>query len=194
MIDENNPGVNSHAFFLYVVPASNLSAHYTTRCMKMLKRLLLAFAVLFVVLQFIRPPRNSADTNMANDVSAKFTLSRDVQTMLQTSCYDCHSNTTRYPWYAEVQPVGWWLNDHIQDAKRELNFSEFGSYRLRRQYRKFEEIGGEVEQGKMPLPSYLIIHTDARLSQEQKERLISWANALRDSMKAMYPVDSLERK
>ena len=162
--------------------------------MKILKRVLLVLGGLFVVLQFVRPSKNASDGNSPNEIGTKFNVPQDVQTVLQTSCYDCHSNTTRYPWYAEVQPVGWWLNDHIQDAKRELNFSEFGSYRLRRQYRKFEDISGEVGEGKMPLPAYLIIHTDAKLSQAQKERLVSWANAMRDSMKAMYPVDSLERK
>jgi hypothetical protein len=99
-----------------------------------------------------------------------------------------------YPWYAEIQPVGWFLNNHIQGARRELNFSEFAGYRLRRQIIKLQQIAEQVSEDEMPLPSYLIIHTRAKLSQEQKDRLVAWANTMRDSMRAMYPADSLERR
>jgi len=160
--------------------------------MKILKRILVVLAVLLLVAQFIRPARNAGDTS--RDITAAMNVPEDVDIMLRTSCYDCHSNETRYPWYAELQPVGWWLNDHIQDAKRELNFSEFKSFRVRRQYVKLQESAEQLEKNLMPLPSYLFIHTDSRLSEQQKERLISWINASRDSMKKIYPPDSLERR
>lgn len=105
-----------------------------------------------------------------------------------------HSNSTRYPWYAEVQPVGWWLNNHIEQGKRELNFSEFAGYCLRRQYRKLEDMVDQLNEGEMPLPSYLIIHTDAKLSREQKDGFVAWVNARRDTMKTNYPADSLMRR
>jgi len=162
--------------------------------MKIFKRILFVLAGLFVILQFIRPPRNVSDSASTNDITSRFSVPPDVQNTLHTSCYDCHSNATRYPWYAEIQPVGWWLNSHIQEARRELNFSEFAGYQPRRQFIKLEQIVEQVSDNEMPLPSYLIIHTDAKLSQEQKEMLIAWTNAMRDSMKAMYPVDSLERQ
>lgn len=159
-----------------------------------LKRILLALVAVFVVLQFIRPPKNVSNGNAANDISTKYRVPPDVQQILQTSCYDCHSNTTRYPWYAEVQPAGWWLNSDIQEAKRAVNFSEFAGYGLRRQYIKFKQIADQVSEEEMPLPSYLIIHTDARLLPEQRDKLVAWATAMRDTMKASYPVDSLERR
>ncbi|MBM2840251.1 MAG: cytochrome [Bacteroidetes bacterium] len=162
--------------------------------MKILKRILFVIAGLIVILQFIRPPRNISDSAPMNDIATRFNVPQDVQNTLRTSCYDCHSNTTRHPWYAEIQPVGWWLNSHIQDAKRELNFSEFAAYRPRRQFIKLEQIAEQVSESEMPLPSYLIIHTDARLSQERKDMLVAWTNVMRDSMKTMYPVDSLERQ
>lgn len=162
--------------------------------MKIIKRILLVLLGLLLIAQFIRPSKNISNSKTTNDINEKFILPQDVATMLRTSCYDCHSNETHYPWYAEVQPIGWWLNSHIQDAKRHLNFSEFASYSLRRQYNKLEDIAQQVNDGLMPLPSYLIIHTDARLSQEHKERLIMWANATRDSMMAQYSLDSLERR
>lgn len=161
--------------------------------MKLLKRSALVLIGVFLVIQFFRPTRNVAEGNIANDI-AQFNVPQDIRSILNASCYDCHSNNTRYPWYAEVQPVGWWLSSHIQEGRRNLNFSEFAGYRPRRQYIKLKQIAEQIDEGDMPLPSYLIIHTDARLSKEQKTRLIDWVNTLRDSMKAVYPVDSLERR
>ena len=162
--------------------------------MKILKRVLLVVAGLVLILQFIRPPRNSSDGSSTNDIISAYGVPQDVQNILHTSCYDCHSNNTMYPWYAEIQPVGWFLDNHIQGARRELNFSEFAGYRLRRQIIKLQQIAEQVTEDEMPLPSYLIIHTDARLSQEQKGKLVAWTNALRDSMIATSSADSLERR
>ena len=125
---------------------------------------------------------------MAHQVPAQ------VRQILKTSCYDCHSNNTVYPWYAAIQPVSLLLADHIKDGKAELNFSEFGTYSLRRQYRKLEEIGEQVKEGEMPLTSYSIIHTNAKLSLDQQLVLSNWTVALRDSFRTGFPADSLERK
>ena len=95
---------------------------------------------------------------------------------------------------ATVQPFAWWLNDHIVEGKRELNFSGFASYSMRRKYKKMEEVIDQVDEGEMPLSSYTVIHRDAILSKEQKLALTTWATAIRDSMKATFPADSLKRK
>jgi hypothetical protein len=159
---------------------------------KIFKRVLVLFALLFVALQFIRPPRNASEASPEHDITVGFTVPWDVQKVLRTSCYDCHSNSTRYPWYAEIQPVGWWLDGHIREARRELNFSEFAGYRPRRQFIKLEQIAEEVREDAMPLPSYLIVHTDARLSPQQKEILVAWTNAARNFLRESLPPDSLE--
>jgi hypothetical protein len=159
--------------------------------LKALKRIFLGLVGVLVIIQFFHPSRNISAGNSPNHITARFTVPQDVQTILQTSCYDCHSNNTRYPWYFNIQPPAWLMNSHIQDGKKRLNFSEFSGYRLRRQYSKFEAIATEVSEGGMPLPSYLLIHTDAKLSQEQKEKLVAWTNVMRDTMKARYPADSL---
>jgi hypothetical protein len=99
-----------------------------------------------------------------------------------------------YPWYAQIQPAAWWLADHIKEGKKELNFSEFAGYRIRRQYKKLEEINELVKEGEMPLDSYLWIHNDAKLDEKQKLTLANWVTAIRDTMKATYPADSLVRK
>lgn len=151
-------------------------------------------ASVLLVMQLIRPERNVAANPPRAPFAASVAGAVEVEPLLRRSCYDCHSSTTVYPWYAEVQPVGWWLADHIDNAKRELNFDEFGSYRPMRKFRKLEEIASEIEKDAMPLPSYLIMHGNARLAAEEKQKLISWVNAAREDMKSKYPPDSLQRK
>jgi hypothetical protein len=161
---------------------------------KIFKRFLLLLLLAFIVIQFFRPAKNKAEGISKNDISTLYAVPADVQTILKTSCYDCHSNNTVYPWYAEVQPVAWWLNQHIVDGKKDLNFSEFTTYRLRRQYRKLEEINELVKENEMPLDSYLWVHKDAKLDEQQKLTIANWVTAVRDTLKARYPRDSLVRK
>ena len=98
------------------------------------------------------------------------------------ACYDCHSDNTRYPWYAEVQPVGWWLAEHIKDGKRGLNFSEFGDYTPKRAVRKLQGIDHMLEKNKMPLASYRLIHRDANLTSGEITTLKNWADSVRASI------------
>jgi Haem-binding domain len=162
----------------------------------MLRKILLLLFAVFVIIQFFHPEKNTNNSNeaAAKDISKVFSIPDNVQGILQTSCYDCHSNNTTYPWYAEIQPVAWWLNHHISEGKAEVNFNEFLAYSPRRQYRKLEEIIDQVKKDEMPLSSYTLVHKGAVLSNEQKTILTSWAAAAMDSMKAHYPADSLLRK
>lgn len=161
---------------------------------KIFKRIFQILFLIFIVIQFIRPAKNRADNISNNDISKIYAVPADVEAILKSSCYDCHSNNTVYPWYAEVQPVAWWLADHVKEGKKELNFSEFASYRIGRQYRKLEEVNKQVKEGEMPLESYLWIHKNSKLSDEQKLTLANWVTAVRDTIKANYPADSLVRK
>jgi Haem-binding domain len=162
----------------------------------MFKKLLLFLLIVFVVIQFFHPEKNiyTGSDAAKNHISKVMPVNDEVGKILKTSCYDCHSNNTVYPWYASVQPVAWWLNHHIEEGKGEINFDEFASYSLRRQYKKLEEINEQVKENEMPLSSYTLIHKDAVLNKEQKLTLSSWASAALDSMKAKYPADSLLRK
>jgi hypothetical protein len=101
------------------------------------------------------------------------------------------ATATRYPWYAEIQPVSWWLADHVKDGKRHLNFNEFDGYRVAKQYKKLEECIEEIKSGSMPLPSYTIMHKDAILTKEEKEILYNWCEILRDNIRENNPADSL---
>ena len=156
-------------------------------------RILIVLVVIFVILQFIRPPRNQSAGESENAIQTKYPVPADLHDLLRRSCYDCHSNNTVYPWYSHVEPVGWFLNNDITKGKGELNFDEFTSYTAFRQYRRFEAIRQQIEDGKMPLPSYTLIHQSAILSSEDKTLLLRWIQAMEDTMKARYPADSLRR-
>jgi hypothetical protein len=158
------------------------------------RKILIFLVVVFIAIQFFRPKPNVSSQTSPNDIIHLSNASPAVSSILHKACYDCHSNNTRYPWYSKIQPVAWWLNNHIQEGKRHINYSEFGTFALRRQYKKLEETAEMVDKGEMPLSSYTLIHTDAKLTDTEKQMLITWANAIRDTMKAKYPADSLLKK
>lgn len=158
------------------------------------KFLVIGLLVLFVLAQFYPHPKPNDSGNNTHSISTVHLVPDSVQLLLRTSCYDCHSNSTYYPWYYKIQPVAYWLGNHIDEGKRELNFSEFGNYGISKQFNKLRGIAHEIEDGEMPLTSYTLIHTNASLSDAQKKTITSWAYGLRDSIEAVYPADSLVRK
>jgi hypothetical protein len=160
---------------------------------KFFKYFFIFLLVAFIAIQFFRTTKNISLVVSQNHITAQYAVPQDVQNILKTSCYDCHSNNTAYPWYNNIQPVAWFLADHVKEGKKELNFDEFATYRISRQYRKFEEIGNEVKEGEMPLASYTIIHSNTKLNEDQKSTIIRWVISTRDSMQKQYPADSLVR-
>lgn len=138
--------------------------------------------VAFVGIQFIPTTRNQSDKILETDITKTFNVPNDVQNVLKTSCYDCHSNNTNYPWYNRIQPAAWYLEGHITDGKKELNFSEFGDYSDRRKKSKLKSIISQIESDEMPLPSYTYIHWDAKLSPQEKKLLENWINDLQKNL------------
>ena len=154
--------------------------------MKVVKKILLGLLIVLILIQFIRPARNSGNGTMIADISREVNIPSNIQQRLKTSCYDCHSNHTNYPWYSNIQPLGWWLAHHIKEGKAELNFDEFSSYSNRRQLSKLKAIGESIKDGSMPLPSYTLIHQNAKLSAEDKKMIVDWAEKTRDSLTKIY--------
>ncbi len=148
------------------------------------QKVLIAIAAVIVIIQFIRPERNISAAPTPNDIFAHYKAPDSLKQLIQTACYDCHSNNTEYPWYANVQPVAWWLNDHINEAKRELNFSEFASYPSKKAEHKLEEVGDEVKGGDMPLKSYTLIHKDSDLNDAQRKAIVEWSQGVRQEILA----------
>ncbi len=158
-------------------------------------KIFIVLAALLVLAQFIRPERNESD-DRTYDISTKYTVPTDVAHVLEVACNDCHSNKTVYPWYFSVQPVAYWLDAHVNDGKRHLNFSEFTKRPLAIQNHKLEEIIEMVEEKEMPMKeyTYLGMHPEANLTDQQRELIVGWAKAQMDTLKANYPADSLKMK
>lgn len=148
----------------------------------MLKKILLGLGLVAVALQFVRPEKNVSPTPPKTDLLALHPPPAEVKHLLQVGCYDCHSDHTRYPWYAEIQPIGWWLAQHVRDAKRELNLSAFGDLTKKRQATKLEEMVDVIERREMPLKSYTITHRDAVYTDAQIKLINTWLEELRDKV------------
>jgi hypothetical protein len=158
----------------------------------MKKQVLVVFIVVLVLVQFIKVDKNES-TDLSYDISNSYPVSNDLSQLLKVSCYDCHSNNTTYPWYSEIQPVAWWLDNHVQDGKKHLNFSEFTKTKIAVQNHKFEEIIEMVEDKEMPLPSYtyLGLHPQANLTDNQRDLIVNWGINQMSYLKSNFPKDSL---
>ncbi len=150
--------------------------------MKYLKKILLAFIILFIGIQFIIPVRNESEQVLSIDISKTFNVPDSVLSVLKISCYDCHSNNTNYPWYSNIQPVAWLLDSDVKNGKDKLNFSEFGSYTKRRQQSKLRSIISQIQDNKMPISNYTIMHKNAVLTTRNKTLITSWLNKTRESL------------
>ena len=150
--------------------------------MKILKKILLGLFIVFIVIQFIRPAHNTSGQVLPTDITKTINVPDKILDVFKNSCYDCHSNDTRYPWYVNIQPMGWIMADHIKTGKANLNFSEFGTYSKRKQANKLRSLAETINDGSMPISSYTIMHTDAKLSEENKKLITGWVAKTRDSL------------
>ena len=144
-----------------------------------MKKVLFFSLTVFLLLQFYQPARNSDNGQVLPIHIAKvYNMPIKVQQILQNSCYDCHSNNTHYPWYSTLQPLRFLMEYHIKIGKENLNFSEWGNYSKRRQESKLDRIAKQIESNEMPLASYTLIHQKAKLSEQQKQEVITWINTI----------------
>jgi hypothetical protein len=160
----------------------------------MIRKILLVLLVGLIVIQFIHPKKNQAAGEQPNYIGHRYAIPSDVKDIMVKACNDCHTNNTRYPWYTKLQPVHWWLDGHIRNGKKALNFDEYTHRNLRYQYHKMEEVIEMVKESKMPLKSYTWTHKDARLTADERAKITGWASAVMDTLEARYPPDSLRRK
>jgi len=143
---------------------------------KILKILIIVFAVLFLSIQLYRPEQFTTAEVNDNHLTKKLNVPPDVENILKRSCYDCHSNHTTWPWYSNVAPMSWLVTDDVIRGREKMNFSEWGKLSSSKQSIRLESICEEITEGEMPLKQYLIIHRDAELSQADKDLLCNWAN------------------
>lgn len=144
----------------------------------------LGLLLALVAVQFIRSPRNAGVAEGPSSIVAIHQVPADVRRLLTRACYGCHSNSTKYPWYAAVQPAGWWLNRHVTHGRAELNFSEFSVYSRKRAVRKLNHVAEEVRERHMPLKSYLLMHGEAKLTDADIALISNWAKDLANAIES----------
>ena len=148
----------------------------------MIRKVLYILAIVLILIQFYRPDLNNSSYESAvNEFIQQNNVSSEVESILKTSCFDCHSNHTSYPFYAQVAPISFWINHHVEDGKEHLNFSDWNNYSIKKKLHKLDEIIEEIEEHEMPLRSYTLLHTDAKLNEEASKLLVNWSKKLQNT-------------
>jgi len=155
---------------------------------KIRNRTVLVILLVLVGIQFIRPSRKVPRVDPNSGFEALATPPAEAAQVIQTACYDCHSYQTRYPWYAGVAPVSWWIASHVSEGREHLNFSDWGKYTVRERIKLAEESAEEVQDGHMPERTYTWMHGGARLTAAQRTALVAYFEELRDDLRNIPPM------
>lgn len=131
----------------------------------------LSLLIVFLAIQVIQPERSNPA--LESEIAAP----PEIAAILERSCYDCHSHQTNWPWYAHVAPLSWWLAEHVEHGRGDLNFSDWPVLDFEELEHAFKDIDEQIEKGEMPLKAYLILHSEAKLSEEEKAALRAWAQS-----------------
>jgi len=101
---------------------------------------------------------------------------KKIMALLKKSCYDCHSNHTRWPWYSHIAPVSWEIHSHVRDGRAWLNFSIWNRYSEEKKQKLYKGIAKSIDW-QMPPADYMWIHKNARLSPEERQEIKAWAQS-----------------
>jgi hypothetical protein len=148
----------------------------------MLKKILLVIVVILFVIQLVPNNLPVNSINNPNDLLSNNLVPQDIETLFKNNCYDCHSNETVYPWYSYVAPVSFLVSRNIREGREHLNFSEWESLSKLDKAEALDDLIGEVEEGKMPIKAYFITHPKAELSEEDRNKITSWADEFAESI------------
>lgn len=149
--------------------------------MKRVGQILGALVAMLVLAQLKRPDHTNPP------VTGEIEAPAEVKALLKRACFDCHSNETVWPWYSNVAPVSWVVSHHVDEGRRELNFSEWKSYSVKKQAHKMEEADEQIGEGEMPMGGYVALHAQAKLTDAEKTALQTWAKALKAELEAPPP-------
>jgi Haem-binding domain len=150
---------------------------------KRIKTILLALLALLVISQFFQIDKTNPPHDASKDFIALQNPPQEIATLLQDACYDCHSHLTEYPWYTNVQPLAWWIKNHIEEARRHFNFSMWAGYNAKRKAHKAEELVEMVSEGEMPMNSFTWTHPEARLTNLQRKKMVDWLKTVESKEK-----------
>lgn len=143
------------------------------------KKILLVVAVLLLAIQAVRPNRAVPTVDPTKDFVAIYPGEPEIEQLFKDACYDCHSHETKYPWYSEIAPVSWFIQDHVNHGKEHLNFNEWGNRGKAKRSHALEEMVEETMEHEMPLESYTYLHPEADLTDDQRKQLVAWWKGLR---------------
>jgi hypothetical protein len=145
-------------------------------------KIILGIAGFLILIQFVRCSKDVPAYDMSQDLANK-PIAMETRAILVGTCYDCHSYQTTYPWYGEIAPISWWLRNHIVGGRKHVNFSIWDSYNAEDKLHIIKDAIKSIGQNEMPLKSYTWAHADAKLSREQKDKLIRYFEDLRKTIK-----------
>lgn len=151
-----------------------------------MKKVLVVLLMAFIIIQFFPIDRENPPTNEGMDFLTIKNTPESTATLIRNGCYDCHSNETKYPWYTNIQPIAWFLKDHIDEGRKELNFSTFATYEPKRQAHKLFEAAEMVQTGEMPLDSYELGHPEAQFTEAQRNEIIKYFKKVEGDIRLEY--------
>lgn len=157
-------------------------------------KIVVVLLFILIIIQFFPIDRTNPPVNKGMDFLTIKKPPQKIYTIIKSSCYDCHSSETVYPWYAKYQPTGWFLKNHIEEARKHLNFSTFATYEPKRQIHKFEEAVEMVEKGEMPMESYVLGHPEADLTDGERAELVAYFKSLAEETRMQHNLQSYESK
>ncbi len=143
--------------------------------MKYIKKGIPIIIFLFLLAQFFQPEKNNGELVSINPFLEETQPSETVQLILKNSCFDCHSNHTNYPWYANITPINYFIAHHVNEGKKEFNMSQWEGTSVKRKIHKMEEVAEVVQEKTMPLNLYIVLHSEANLTDLQREAVVNWA-------------------
>ena len=150
--------------------------------MKLWRYIMGGLTVVLLVIQLIPTDLPATTTDNPGDIIKAGLVSQDVSILLKTSCYSCHSNETKYPWYSHVAPASWLVARDVRAGREELNFSSWQEYDLRKMLGKLDDLSSEVGEGRMPMSIYTLMHPSAKLDDAQRKLIVAWAEATMDTV------------
>lgn len=149
---------------------------------RVLKWVFLIVLVLLVAAQFVRPARTNPPAEPSLSIENQAQVSPAVNAIFERSCNDCHSNKTRWPWYTNVAPVSWFVISHVNEARTDMNLSEWGKMDRNRQRHRLEDMCEMVQSGEMPLSSYTPLHPGSKLTQADIKVICDWTASERQRL------------
>ncbi len=149
------------------------------RVWRVLRWALIVLFCAFVIAQFFGPARTNPVAEASHAMESKLQVTPEVAAILDRSCNDCHSNKTRWPWYAHVAPVSWFVIDHVNEGRENVNFSEWTQYTPETADALLRQMCREVRSGMMPLSSYTPLHPGSEVSTDDRQKICAWTDVER---------------